>query len=392
MNEMDATETCPTSSRGFHIAHLNVRSMNNKLLELYSYVRNLKFDVFTISETWLNEAFPEELLYIDGYNLLRLDRSWKEENVSHVKKGGGLAIYIKQDLHVSLDKLKKFNVSTKNIEVQWVEVNMENSRNIIIGNIYRPPQGDINTCCDFLTDTVNDIVLANNADIFLLGDFNVDYFDKGSVNYKSLHKFEMLTNLKQLIQNPTRSDHCIDLIYTNSDFIAKSGVLPLLLSDHELIYATRKKSKTKYNRVQFVGRSYRNYNKEELREYLNTKDWTEYFNKTNPSDCWDMLLQSIETKIDNMCPLKQRTVRDKNEPWLSNEIIEAIYDKDKAWKKAKKTKNPEDIITAKALRNEVKNMIRAAKANFVQDYCTKPLSTIQCIRRYVKTNSSPYYS
>ena len=65
----------------------------------------------------------------------------------------------------------------------------------------------------------------------------------------------MLTNLKQQIQLPTRGDHCIDLIYLNCDYIATSGVMPLLLSDHELIFVTRKKSKTKYNRANFVGRS-----------------------------------------------------------------------------------------------------------------------------------------
>ena len=66
--------------------------------------------------------------------------------------------------------------------------------------------------------------------------------------------------------------------------------------------------------------------------------------------------------------MKYRTVRDKNEPWLSDDIIEAIYEKDKAWKKTKKTKDPNDIKAAKILRNAVKNMVRVAKADFVQDY------------------------
>ena len=60
-----------------------------------------------------------------------------------------------------------------------------------------------------------------------------------------------------------------------------------------------------------------------------------------------MLLHNIKTKIDDMYLLKQKSVRDKNEPWLSNEIIEAFHDKDKAWKKAKGTKDLEDRIIAK---------------------------------------------
>ena len=84
---------------------------------------------------------------------------------------------------------------------------------------------------------MNDIVQGNN--LFLLGDFNVNYFDKKSSDYKSLHNFEILTNLKQYIQHLSRNDNCIDLIYTNCDYIRNSGVLDILLSYHELIYITR---------------------------------------------------------------------------------------------------------------------------------------------------------
>ena len=77
--------------------------------------------------------------------------------------------------------------------------------------------------------------------------------------------------------------------------------------------------------------------------------------------------------------MKYRTVRDKNEPWLSDDIIEAIYEKDKAWKKTKKTKDPNDIKAAKILRNAVKNMVRVAKADFVQDYLDDVIEVIKDI-------------
>ena len=45
-----------------------------------------------------------------------------------------------------------------------------------------------------------------------------------------------------------------------------------------------------------------------------------------------------------------------------------IHTKNRAWKKAKRTKNLIDIQEAKTLRNRTKHVIRQAKANFVQDY------------------------
>ena len=38
-----------------------------------------------------------------------------------------------------------------------------------------------------------------------------------------------------------------------------------------------------------------------------------------------------------MCPLKERKVKQSNEPWLTNGILEAIYHKDQAWKLAKQS-------------------------------------------------------
>ena len=95
-----------------------------------------------------------------------------------------------------------------------------------------------------------------------------------------------------------------------------------------------------------------------------------------------------------MCHLKHRTVRDKNKPWLSNEILEAIYDKDKAWKKAKRTKDPTDFLSAKALRNQVKNMIRVAKADFVQDYLDDDGTSSKKFWEKVQsvTNTKPHLS
>ena len=61
---------------------------------------------------------------------------------------------------------------------------------------------------------------------------------------RSLHDFELLTNLKQLITEPTRQNNTIDLIFTNSLSISASGIMHLAISDHDLIYCSIKKEKT----------------------------------------------------------------------------------------------------------------------------------------------------
>ena len=48
----------------------------------------------------------------------------------------------------------------------------------------------------------------------------------------------------------TRRDHCLDLIYSNCNMVSDSGVLDIMLSDHDMVFITRKKGKTTYNHVQ----------------------------------------------------------------------------------------------------------------------------------------------
>ena len=87
----------------------------------------------------------------------------------------------------------------------------------------------------------------------------------------------------------------------------------------------------------------------------------------DPNECWGFIHRAITFELDRMCPLKKRKVKQSNEPWLTNGILEAIYDKDQAWKQAKCTGDPNNTIRAKCLRNNVKDIIRGAKKDFIQD-------------------------
>ena len=97
-------------------------------------------------------------------------------------------------------------------------------------------------------------------------------------------------------------------------------------------------------------------------------DRTAYLLLDHPNDCWDYLSDLISTTINNTCPVRTRVVRCKNEPWINNEILDLIFEKKQAWRRAKRTKNPDDITHAKLLRNQTKYVIRRAKSSYVQDY------------------------
>ena len=363
----DLEETFPTGKRGFHIAHINVQSINNKLDLVKFHVKQMGFHVFSISETWLTEVMPDSFLNISEYNLVRWDRKWCEIGSNVVKRGGGVALYIKEELTFSQQGLGQYNVSNKNIECLWIKILRENAKDIIVGIVYRPPGGNVEMFCDYLKNTMEEIGNNFNKEIFILGDFNLNYLNTNDPNVKHLLDFEQLNGLKQLIANPTRGLNCIDLLFSNSNDIATAGVYPINISDHDMIFVTKKKAYNKRKKVRFVGRSYRNYNRDILQTQLRNAPWEEYWQLRDPNQCWSFILKTIETVLCVLCPLRTRNVRSSYEPWMNNGILEAIYDKDQAWRHAKISRDPRDINRAKQLRNEVKDKIRRAKRDFIQD-------------------------
>ena len=184
---------------------------------------------------------------------------------------------------------------------------------------------------------------------------------------------ERLTGLRQLIIEPThygQINTTLDLIFTNSAHISKSGTIDFNISDHKCIYVTRKKKKCIHNKVSFKGRSYKNYNKESFQTKLQTESWDQFFQSDDPEFCWRILIDIISKHIDLMCPIIDMRVREKSDPWITNELIELIQDKDKALARAKRSNNTDDWALARSLRNLTKSYIKKAKSDFIKENFT----------------------
>ena len=65
--------------------------------------------------------------------------------------------------------------------------------------------------------------------------------------------------------------------------------------------------------------------------------------------------------------LKKIKVAQEKEPWVTNEILEMIKDKDRLLSRAKNRNTIPDWEVARLCRNRTKFCSRRAKANFIQD-------------------------
>lgn len=165
------------------------------------------------------------------------------------------------------------DLTNSNTETCRIEITRPKTKPLFICSVYRPPNTRVANFVEDLDLTLSKLPV--NAEIVLLGDFNVDYQTRRSIDGSHLHTFARTNSLEQIITSPTRitenSESTIDLIFlNNSSRVTASGVAPLSLSDHSLIFCVIKagilKSGGGHRYIDY--RSYKNYDKNLFSEDL----------------------------------------------------------------------------------------------------------------------------
>ena len=77
-----------------------------------------KLHVSGLSETWLTSQVPDNFMDINGFVCIRNDRHWYTDNRNHIKKGGGVCLYMNEHLHWSTESHQIHNRSNNDIEIQ----------------------------------------------------------------------------------------------------------------------------------------------------------------------------------------------------------------------------------------------------------------------------------
>ena len=191
-------------------------------------------------------------------------------------------------------------------------------------------------------------------------------------NTTLLKNFIKQIGMKQLIKEPTHfnrlsPDSLLDIIITNSTSITNSGTKNVNISNHEMIFCTRKHIPKVKQQATFTGRSYREYNQDVFQNSLRNENWDDFWRQRDPDIAWEMLRSKIAKILDDMCPIRTFKIANCKEPWLNNDLHEKLRDKDYFLKRAKHTNCPDDWNIAKYLRNQTKILIKKAKSDYFKD-------------------------
>ena len=316
-------------SKGIHLIHLNVNSLLPKIDEIRYIAERTKAAVIGVTESKLNESIFQSEIQIDNYDLLRCDRN---------RNGGGVACYIRSDIsYVQKDFFP--NV----IENIFFEILLPKTSPITVGIMYRPPSQT--NFLEILNMTFEKVDV-DKKEIYILGDFNINMYHNNryivrddntisskflSHDIKNYHQFCTMHGLKQLIQSPTRvtcsTSTLIDHILTSDPSrISKKGVINVGVSDHQLIFCTRKISRIKtggdHKYLNF--RSLKNYTADYYKETLKQVDFPNYENFGDVNEAYSNFFQKLMTVIDKIAPYKSKQVKGNTQKWFDGEVLEKL--------------------------------------------------------------------
>ena len=358
-SEYYSIETLPIQLKNmnnFNVLSLNAQSINAKfdcLLVLIEVAKHqgISFHAICIQESWLSENADLSLLQIDGFRCY----SQGKRCSAH----GGLLTYISEDLHASKINM---NIDPTVWEGLFIRIkDLGNQKDLVLGNIYRPPhdnnnQININTFVTELDPMLSS--LTNNRDDFLIaGDFNINLLQINVVNKEHYAQFLDLMlaySLFPKITFPTRtseSGSCtlIDNIFcklSKETLSSIAGILYTSISDHYPYFLSFSRSKNRGNEPPSRYVKQRVDTESARAAYLADLMNSNIISQLNqdpycdPNVNYDILHKHITDLKDKHLPFKLvkfNKYKHKGNKWITNGVLKSLIYKDRLYKQLRST-------------------------------------------------------
>ena len=357
---------------GFSILHLNARSFDRNQDDIDIFLSSFKFNfsAIAVSETWFKDD-DSNLVDVPNYSLVSVPR----QN----RRSGGSALCVHNSISFEVRNDLKLCSHTPNLvdhsESVFIEIKNSNSKNIIVGNVYRAHLTDINL---FNSDLVRclDTISFENKLCYICGDFNLDLLKHDSeskINDFLTTFFEH--NMFPLIDRPTRitsySATLLDNIFTNVfDNKIKSGVFISDITDHFPIFQmTNLLSIKKAPPRASKGRSFTRHNMNAFIHQVESTDWDFVDNEMCANNAYTLFLNKFTCIYDKCFPVrsfksKSRTNHVPRKPWITSAILKSIRRKHKLYLKYTSFPTDSNKLVYVNYRNKLTNLIRVSKKSY----------------------------
>ena len=337
---------------GILMASINVRSLLPKIEEIRILLSTTSMDLLCVCETWLDDSIGDSEIAVQGYSVIRKDRN---------RHGGGVLVFIKDGI--------KFNsiscIKIADIEAVFLEIT---SRcRLVVGSLYRPPSAP-SSYFDAILDCIEEIRL-NHDELILMGDLNFDCSLLNDHPSNPVCYLEMAFNLKQIVTSETRvtnsSATLIDVILTSKpERHALTEVLKTTFSDHFMTYTVfTAEARPKQEHRTMTFKDYKHFDNEAFLYDLSQCSFLS-LDTNDLESYWTKFKDDFLHVSEKHAPTKKRRLKQRYNPWISPEIVKAMYARDHKQKLARRTGDPNHWSSYRQLRNGVTSMIKIAKRNY----------------------------
>lgn len=325
----------------------NARSLRAKIDELRINTKACfeyrTASLLAITETWLHRDIQNSLVDIEGFSLIRADRT--EE--SGKCRGGGMAVYVSNNWckqHTVRESFCSPDVELLHLHFRPFHLPREFG-SVSVCVVYVPPSGNAARAATRIADCVhNELQRSPGAPVFIMGDFN--------------HcKLELaLPGFEQYVRCSTRDNRTLDKCYgnINNAYIAKPKP-PLANSDHNVIhliptYKTMlKRSKPQVKTVTLWTEE----GIESLKGCFLCTDW-DVFHDADINVTTDTITDYINYCVDSVLHKKQVVVYANNKPYITKDIKNCINRKKAAFRN-------KDKLELKVVQRELNQLLRQAR-------------------------------
>ena len=326
----------------------------------------LNIDIISLNETWLTSFHTNSSLFLNGYQIIRLDRP------TH---GGGVCFLVKNGISATIEN----SLMLDSIEMLHIIIKPKFSKPLNIIFVYKAPTVNINDMLAHFGNFLNNIDY-NNIPLIILGDFNINLKTKNATR-KQLLAFFADYGLEVANSEPTRntltSNSLIDLAVFNK--LALSNVDKQSItnhvcgfSDHDLItfIHRHKVHKPKTKPLTIFTKSYSKPNMDKLLCSLKYIDMSLLPQTTVDELVHDYLIQ-VNLLIEQNLDHRARRVSGNHHPWINNEFIKLAHERDKLFSRARKEKSQTLLCLAKNLRNNCTSLARKLKSDYFHEKIMK---------------------
>ena len=335
------------SNDGLRIGHLNINRALNKITDISSILENngKPFHVFGFTESRLSSIIPDNDVDIPGYQTIRIDPT--------VPNATGLLVYVLKTVSFKrLSHLEQFLV-----ECVWLEIKLKRNNPLRVSFVYRNPAEKVDWRERF--SCMMDAASLDTSEIIIMGDFNIDLLKPQTPWLDITSSY----NLTQLVNSPTRltasSQTLIDHIYTTHEQNISELCVPIYgCSDHLPVCLTWNKKGTKIPKTghkHCTYRSFSTFNEDQFLFDLSCSNLCNVYNITDPEMALDYWIQTFNSVYDKHAPFKTQRIKHTSKPkWLTKEIQDAIWQRDRLLKDGKHDEY-------RKLRNKVNSLKRTAR-------------------------------